>query len=171
MVQRIAASREHDERFQRQRQHEDAKHLTVGDIFVGPNLTDGGDPTAPEFIAEKRSAVEISGDVPHNVKRNGRTEIGVVQRYDPGREAEDAALVESLNKRVSVAFGRFNQTLQTKDINCLTEEEEHKYYAPGLGLVLTVTLEDGREQRGSERLELIRVRTADDEDDQDNADN
>ena len=65
-------------------------------------------------------------------------------------EAEDAATVLSLDETVSVPLGTFSACLQTEDFTPLEPGHvEHKYYAPGIGLVLEVDVENG------ERLELV----------------
>jgi hypothetical protein len=56
-------------------------------------------------------------------------------------EAEDMAAVLSLNNRVSVPYGTFNNVLKTLDYNPLDGELEHKFYAPDVGLIKTVNLE------------------------------
>lgn len=65
-------------------------------------------------------------------------------------EAEDAATVLALGATVSVPFGTFTGCLQTEDFSPLEPGiAEHKFYAPGIGLVLEVDTETG------ERLELV----------------
>lgn len=74
------------------------------------------------------------------------------QEYLAG-EAEDMAEVVSLNESVSVAYGSFEDCLKTKEWTPLEPGiEENKYYAPGTGLVLEITVKGG-----SERLELIDI--------------
>lgn len=68
------------------------------------------------------------------------------------REAEDVGAVLSLNETVSPAYGTFMNCLQTEDYSPLEPGAlEHKYYAPGIGLVLEVKPDSG------EMLELIDV--------------
>ena len=70
----------------------------------------------------------------------------------PG-EAEDMATVLALDEMVTVPFGTFATCLKTEDFTPLEPDVfEHKFYAPGVGLVLEV------EQDGS-RIELIAVET------------
>jgi hypothetical protein len=67
-------------------------------------------------------------------------------------EAEDVGAVVALNQSVSVPYGSFTGCLQTADYTPLEPDTlEHKFYAPGLGLVLEVDLEDGT------RVELVSV--------------
>jgi hypothetical protein len=67
-------------------------------------------------------------------------------------EAEDAAEVLGLNESASVPFDDFTGCLKTADFTPIEPDAlEHKYYAPGVGLVLEVD-EDGL------RLELVDIR-------------
>jgi hypothetical protein len=76
------------------------------------------------------------------------------QEYYKG-EAEDMAEVLSLNESVSVPYGSLNNCLKTKDFTSLEPGVvENKYYAPGVGVVLTIMVE-GR----SERSELVDIET------------
>lgn len=63
-------------------------------------------------------------------------------------EAEDAARYESLGGRIKVPAGTYRQILKTFESTALEPTaREHKYYAPGVGLVLTVNLENGERDR------------------------
>jgi hypothetical protein len=65
-------------------------------------------------------------------------------------EAEDAGEVLSLAAAAEVPAGSFPSCLQTADFTPVEPDAlEHKFYAPGVGLVLEVDVESG------ERLELI----------------
>lgn len=69
-------------------------------------------------------------------------------------EAEDMAEVVSTNESVTVPFGTFDNCLQTREFTPLDPEvNEHKYYCPGIGLVLEVEIASGR------RIELGSVGT------------
>lgn len=64
--------------------------------------------------------------------------------------AEDLAEVISLNESVTVPFGSFNNCLKTLETTPMEPDlQEHKFYCPGVGLVLTIDLTTG------ERSELI----------------
>jgi hypothetical protein len=74
------------------------------------------------------------------------------QEYYKG-EAEDMAEVLSLSEAASVPYGSFQNCLKTKDFSPLEPSVvENKYYAPGVGMVLSVMVKGG-----SDRLELISV--------------
>ena len=66
--------------------------------------------------------------------------------------AEDFAAVESLSDTVTVPAGTFTNCLKTPETTPLEPDlHEAKWYAPGVGNVLTQDLDSG------ERLELIRI--------------
>jgi len=70
-------------------------------------------------------------------------------------EAEDMGEVLSLNETTVVPYGSFTSCLMTKDWSPLeTDVVENKYYAPGIGVVLEVTVKGG-----SERVELTDITT------------
>jgi hypothetical protein len=70
------------------------------------------------------------------------------------REAEDMATVLSLTEHVTVPYGSFDNVLQTREFSCIERGAEHKYYAPGVGDVLEVSVRGGHE-----RLELKEIKT------------
>jgi len=68
--------------------------------------------------------------------------------------AEDFAETLNVNSRVVIPYGRFNNCLKSQETTPLEPDAlENKYYAPGVGNVLTVDLVTG------ERDELISVTT------------
>jgi hypothetical protein len=72
------------------------------------------------------------------------------QEYYKG-EAEDAAQVLSVDEKVDVPFGTFDNALLTKDYTPLDPSLlEHKFYARGVGLVLAIGIAGG-----SDREELL----------------
>jgi hypothetical protein len=74
------------------------------------------------------------------------------QEYYPG-VAEDLAKVVNLGSKVEVPFGSFDPCLKTKEWSPLSQGDvEHKYYAPGWGLVLVEELKGG-----TRRVELVDV--------------
>jgi hypothetical protein len=71
-------------------------------------------------------------------------------------EAEDVAKVIELHDSVEVPYGSFDDVLVTEDRNPLEPRLlEHKYYAPGVGVVLERLVEGGEEV-----LRLVDVRQA-----------
>ncbi len=76
-----------------------------------------------------------------------RAQAGIVMLGDPqigdlyrqefyAGEAEDMGEVVQLDESVDVPYGSFDQVLVTEDWNPLEPKvREHKYYAPGIGLV------------------------------------
>jgi len=63
------------------------------------------------------------------------------QEYRKG-EAEDQARVLATNATATVPYGEFSDLLQTLDFTDLERNaDEHKYYAKGIGLVLSDALE------------------------------
>jgi hypothetical protein len=68
------------------------------------------------------------------------------QEYLVG-EAEDEGQVIALDETVSTAAGEFSGCVKTKEWSRLEPGVlEHKYYAPGVGVVAEVTVEGGTEQ-------------------------
>jgi len=62
------------------------------------------------------------------------------QEYLDG-EAEDVAQVLDMSTSIQVAFGTFDNCLQSAEWNLLEPGiVEHKYYAPGLGLIKTIAV-------------------------------
>jgi hypothetical protein len=79
-----------------------------------------------------------------------RVGLSYRQEYYAG-EAEDAARVLSLDEKVQVPFGTFDNVLMTKDFTPLEPDlVEHKFYARGVGPVLTLGISGG-----SARTELV----------------
>jgi hypothetical protein len=73
------------------------------------------------------------------------------QEYYAG-QAEDEAQVLRTSGAARVPAGRYDGVLVTRDFTRLEPAgEEKKYYAPGVGLVLAVTVEDGQ------REELVKM--------------
>ncbi len=67
-------------------------------------------------------------------------------------EAEDAAEILALNETVSVPAGTYTKCLKTEDFTPIDpDNKEFKYYAPGIGNILTINPDTGK------RVELISV--------------
>lgn len=67
--------------------------------------------------------------------------------------AEDRAKVLSLHVKKTVPFGSFKHCLKTKDYSLLEPDVvEYKYYAPGVGFILSDMVKGGEE-----RVELVNI--------------
>lgn len=89
----------------------------------------------------------------------GSPQVGMTyrQEYYEG-EAEDRGEVLALGEQASVPAGEYDDLVQTADTTPLEPDVlEHKYYASGVGLVLTVDKEAGGRE---ELLSVTRVSTA-----------
>jgi len=75
--------------------------------------------------------------------------------------AEDQARVLSRDESVCVRYGCFDDVLLTKEWTALEPGvAEHKYYAKGVGFILSVMVKGG-----DERSELVRITTEEDQED------
>lgn len=85
----------------------------------------------------------------------GAPTVGLSYREEYRRgEAEDEALILSMDERVSAPFGSFRGALLTRNLNPLEPRvSEYKLYAPGVGLVLAL-----KTSGGAGREELVRLR-------------
>ena len=102
---------------------------------LGGSFTGGVDGASPGIIMKAHPAV---GDFYR-------------QEFDLAN-AEDVAEVVSLSESVTVAAGSFDHCLETQETEALDPTAlEHKFYAAGIGNVLTVDLVTG------ERLELTQI--------------
>ena len=117
---------------------EDSKEYDDGDVSTAGSWEAGVDGALPGII----------------MKANPQVGDSYRQEYYAG-EAEDMGEVLSLDESASVTAGDFEDCLVTKDWTPLEPGiSEHKYYAPGVGLVLEVMVEGG-----SERIELVEITT------------
>ncbi len=123
-----------------------------GEIAQNFELFDGDDPATPELV-------DIEGSWKHG--RDG-AEAGLLLPFDPTPgatirqevfygEAEDVIDIVSVTATESAPGGSCTDTcLQTRDYAPLDPEaEEHKFYLPGVGLIVEVDPATG------ERLELV----------------
>lgn len=66
--------------------------------------------------------------------------------------AEDMGEVLAIGQKVTVPYGLLGDCIQTRDWTPLEPDaQEHKYYCPGIGTVLEITLD------GGEKVELISI--------------
>jgi hypothetical protein len=67
--------------------------------------------------------------------------------------AEDRAAILSTNARATVPYGSFTRCLKTKDFSLIEPGTmENKYFAPGVGFILSVMVKGGEE-----RVELVNI--------------
>jgi len=67
------------------------------------------------------------------------------QEHFPGA-AEDKGQVLSVTESVTVPFGSFEDVVKTRDFSTLeTHLSEHKFYAPGVGLIKEIDMNGGEE--------------------------
>src|SRR5207302_2849635 len=90
---------------------------------------------------------------------------GIIMKAHPGPgdfyrqefslgNAEDYAETLNLNSTVAVPYGRFNHCLKSEETTPLEPDAlEDKYYAPGVGNVLTAS--DRRARRVSQRYDRV----------------
>lgn len=73
--------------------------------------------------------------------RSGKTHR---QEYAPGI-AVDMATVLSTHRHITVPADSYGNVVLTKEFSCLEKGIDHKFYAPGVGLVAELALSNGRE--------------------------
>ena len=95
----------------------------------------------------------VNGDKPGIVMK-AHPAIGDFYRQEFSlNNAEDFAETRNLTQTVQVPAGTFNNCLKSKETTPLeTDLLEYKYYAPGVGNILTVDARTGA------REELVRIR-------------
>jgi hypothetical protein len=89
------------------------------------------------------------------MKANARVGDRYRQEYSPGREA-DVGEVLSINERTMGRFGIIDGVLKIRDSTPLEPDVvQHKYFAPGVGLILGVTVKGG--SATSELVQMTRA--------------
>ena len=66
------------------------------------------------------------------------------QEYAPG-VAVDMATILSRGKHITVPAGSYDNVLETKEFSCIESGSDHKFYAPGTGLIRELAVSAGRE--------------------------
>jgi len=104
------------------------------------------------FIGRLRGT-RADGDKP-GIAMKAHPAIGDFYRQEFSlNNAEDFAETRSLTQTVQVPAGTFHNCLKSKETTPLeTDLLEYKYYAPGVGNILTV------DARTGDREELVRIR-------------
>ena len=102
-----------------------------------------------EVVTTAGSWTSGEGGALPGVNMLGAPQVGDTyrQEYLAG-EAEDYAVVVSLDEEVTVPAGTFTGCLKTHDLSAIEDLDEYKYYCPGVGTVLV-------EEPGGVREELI----------------
>lgn len=132
------------------------QNVATGDVWYFGEDTRQFDPVTGKLIGREGS---------WQAGRKG-AQAGIIMWGDPAahvgetyREefaagvAEDMARVVSLDARARVPYGSFDGCLKTENFTPLEPDlREEKYYCPGVGLVLEVTLSGGKE-----RNELVSI--------------
>jgi hypothetical protein len=72
------------------------------------------------------------------------------QEYYRGK-AEDMGEVMSVSESLTVPFGSFDQVVKTLDFSNIEAGQEHKFYAPGIGLIKEMDV------NGAEEVVLIKM--------------
>jgi hypothetical protein len=125
-----------------------------GEISESLELFDGDDPEVAEVVSLEGSWKHGRDAAKAGLLLPFEPEIGTVIRQEVKyTDAEDVIEILSLTATESAVGGSCTETcLQTRDYTPLDpdpDSEEHKYYAPGIGLIVEVKPSTG------ERLELI----------------
>ena len=66
------------------------------------------------------------------------------QEYAPD-VAIDMATVIPIHRHIEVPFGSLANVVETKEFSCLEKTIDHKFYAPGVGLIRELAVANGRE--------------------------
>ena len=66
------------------------------------------------------------------------------QEYAPD-VAVDMATGISIHRHISVPYGSLAKVLETKEFSCIEKTIDHKFYAPGVGLIRELAVANGRE--------------------------
>jgi hypothetical protein len=77
---------------------------------------------------------------------------GTTYRQEYGFVAVDMATVINRHRHMDVPYGSFEDVVETKEFSCIEHTLDHKFYAPGVGLIAEVAVANGRE-----RISLISV--------------
>jgi hypothetical protein len=73
--------------------------------------------------------------------RSGKT---YRQEFGPG-VAIDMATVLSVHRHITLPAGSFGNVVLTKEYSCIEKGVDHKWYAPGVGLIAELALANGQE--------------------------
>jgi hypothetical protein len=100
-----------------------------------------GNVTSTEGSWEAGQGDNLPGLFMPSAPRSGATHR---QEFAPD-VAVDMATVLSLHQHITVPLAAFRNALETKEYSCLEIGIDHKFYAPGVGLVAELAVANGRE--------------------------
>ncbi len=116
-----------------------------GDVwYLGEDVTNYEDGVAVDKAGSWEAGVD--GALPGIVMyADPAAHIGEAYRQEYYRnEAEDMAEILSIEEQLNLPFGAFDHVLQTLETTPLEPDaREHKYYAPGVGLIQEVDVNSG----------------------------
>jgi hypothetical protein len=107
-----------------------------------------GNVTTTEGSWEAGQGDNLPGILMKAHPRSGKT---YRQEFGPG-VAVDMATVLSVHRHITVPAGSYGKVVLTKEFSCLEKGIDHKFYAPGVGLVAELALANGQEH-----IELVSV--------------
>ncbi len=119
-----------------------------GEIAQQKEIFEGDQPAKPELVGIEGSWKTGVERAKPGFQMLAAPKVAKTYRQElKWGDAEDVAEVLSLNATESVGNGAFScdgQCLETRDFSALEPDaEEHKYYLPGVGLMLEVDLANG----------------------------
>jgi hypothetical protein len=100
-----------------------------------------GNVTTTEGSWEAGQGRNLPGILMLAYPRSGQT---YRQEFGPG-VAVDMATVLSIHRHVTVPAANYRQVVETKEFSCLEKGLDHKFYAPGVGLIAELALAHGQE--------------------------
>jgi hypothetical protein len=100
-----------------------------------------GNVTTTEGSWEAGQGDNLPGILMKAQPRSGKT---YRQEYAPD-VAVDMATVLSVHRHITVPADSYGNVVLTKEFSCLEKGIDHKFYAPGVGLVAELALSNGRE--------------------------
>ena len=100
-----------------------------------------GNVTTTEGSWEAGQGDNLPGLFMRSAPRSGTT---YRQEFAPN-VAVDMATVLSLHQHITVPLAAYRNVLETKEYSCIEKGIDHKFYAPGVGLVAELAVANGRE--------------------------
>jgi len=104
-------------------------------------LDENGNVTTTEGSWVAGDGANLPGILMQAHPRAGRT---YRQEYAPD-VAVDMATGLSIHRHLNVPFGSLANVVETKEFSCIEKTIDHKFYAPGVGLVREHAIANGRE--------------------------